>query len=273
MILSREQKKIIKSKFDIIGPIRTWQRFAKEVRLSGKPLLADADRYKNSIFVAGCQRSGTTAVSRLLTNGEGLGNFWKRRDEELDAAVILSGKEKLDVTARYCFQTTYLNEQYREYIDNVDHHQLVWILRNPYSVVYSLVYNWEAFAFSELYDSCGEQWRIKHAAEIEPERNTDMVFKACCSYNSKIEQLRYLLLSLPEERLIVLDYDELVESKELILPKLYRFLGLTYLPLYAEQIHSRSVDKSQKLSDQERQLVQKMCVQEYESMACHVLQS
>lgn len=273
MILSREQKKIIKSKFDIIGPIRTWQRFAKEVRLSGKPLLADAGRYKDSIFVAGCQRSGTTAVSRLLTNGEGLGNFWKRRDEELDAAVILSGKEKLNPAARYCFQTTYLNERYLEYLDNVGHHQLVWILRNPYSVVYSLVYNWEAFAFKELYGACGEKWLIDHASEVVPESGTEMVFKACCSYNSKIEQLRYLLRSLPKEKLIVLDYDELVASKELILPKLYQFLNLTYHSNYAEQIHSRSVDKSQKLSDEERQIVQKMCVEEYENMACHVLKS
>jgi hypothetical protein len=43
-------------------------------------------------------------------------------DNELDAALILSGRVAHEPQGRYCFQTTYLNECYSEYFEHRDGH-------------------------------------------------------------------------------------------------------------------------------------------------------
>ena len=42
----------------------------------------------------------------------------------------------MDPAGRFCFQTTYLNNHVFEYFEH-DHYQLIWVLRNPFSVVVS----------------------------------------------------------------------------------------------------------------------------------------
>jgi ligand-binding sensor domain-containing protein len=44
-------------------------------------------------------------------------NYWFGRDDELDAALILSGHVDHQQNGRYCFQTTYINECFREYFE------------------------------------------------------------------------------------------------------------------------------------------------------------
>jgi len=102
--------------------IITWKKFAPEVRPGGCNLLARLDEFPNSILVSGCQRSGTTMLLRLITQSEGMVNYWFGRDDELDAALILSGFEPHTPHGRYSFQTTYLNECAHEYYDHVNGH-------------------------------------------------------------------------------------------------------------------------------------------------------
>ena len=136
-------------------PINTWKRFARDVRAGKCKLLKELPKFDNSILVAGCQRSGTTALSRVITTSNGMVNYWFGKDDELDAALILSGNVHHVPRGRYCFQTTYLNECYIEYFDHLQKHRLIWIIRNPFSVIYSMMYNWGSFAFNELFDACG----------------------------------------------------------------------------------------------------------------------
>ena len=147
------------------SPVKSWAQFDRKVRYSGHKLLAQLDMYHNSILVAGCQRSGTTALSRLITGSEGMVNFQLGKDDELDAALILSGWIPYQPIGRYCFQTTYLNDSYTEYFEHYDY-KLIWVLRNPYSVVYSMLHNWKNGALNRLFHHCGskliegrEKWR------------------------------------------------------------------------------------------------------------------
>src|SRR5215471_17197891 len=47
---------------------RTWRRFHRGVRRRGLPLLKNLPSYPRCILVAGCQRSGTTMLTRLIAH-------------------------------------------------------------------------------------------------------------------------------------------------------------------------------------------------------------
>jgi hypothetical protein len=140
-------------------PIRNWRQFTAHVRNTENKLLKTLDQFQNAVLVTGCQRSGTTMLSRIIFQSEGMVNYWQGRDDELDAALILAGRKPVSVPGRYCFQTTYVNEQYVEYYEHSGDFKIIWVLRNPFSVVCSLLYNWAPrsldgtfmrFAFGEL---------------------------------------------------------------------------------------------------------------------------
>ncbi|MGH8222484.1 MAG: hypothetical protein ACREQZ_05875, partial [Woeseiaceae bacterium] len=135
--------------------IRSWQRFNKRIAVGGRSLLRELPRFPGAVLVAGCQRSGTTVLTRVIAGAEGFCTFRITKDDELDAALILAGEERFLPTARVCFQTTYLNDSFREYIGTQADFKLIWVIRNPFSVVYSMVYHWKTFALEDLYSRCG----------------------------------------------------------------------------------------------------------------------
>ncbi len=250
-----------------IAPIKSWKLFAREVRSGGCELLKELHKFDNSVLVAGCQRSGTTALSRLITSSDGMINYWFGKDDELDAALILSGQVDHKPHGRYCFQTTYLNECYTEYFDHVQDYKLIWIIRNPFSVVYSMLNNWGRFAFNELFDACGaalltgkELRRYERFGQLAVSR----VRRACLSYNGKVSQIFQLQDKLPGSAFIVVEYDELVEHRTYILPQIYDFIGLEYKSEYDKKLHGDSVNKAKRLSQKERQIIQNCCIPVYE---------
>ena len=85
-------------------------------------------------------------LTRLIAGAPGFTRLALTADDELDAALALAGLIDLPVGSRYCFQTTYLNECYADYRMLGPGQRLIWVLRNPYSVVYSMLYNWGRFA-------------------------------------------------------------------------------------------------------------------------------
>ena len=135
--------------------IHKWQKFASLVRSKKTGLLSELDNFPDSVLVTGCQRSGTTMLSRLITNTPEMENFWFGNDEELAAALILSGYVDYQSDARHCFQTTYLNEQLEEYFELQGQQQIIWVLRSPDSVIYSMIHNWRRFALNELFLAVG----------------------------------------------------------------------------------------------------------------------
>ena len=255
--------------------ITTWPQFHRQVRRRQDRLLATLDRYPDSILVTGCQRSGTTMLARLFTGTEGMVNYWFGRDDELDAALVLSGRHEEMPRGRYCFQTTYLNENVGEYFEHAGH-RIVWVLRNPHSVVYSMLYNWgkfgSRFALNELFDAVGQP----HASEPERRRlawlgrlAVSPLHRACYAYVGKVSQLFRLAGEPLDNRLIVVEYDELVRRKEALLPWLYEQVGLPWKGEYADSVRGGSVDKASRLTPGEREAIDRICLPTYErARAC-----
>ena len=141
-----------------VGPIKTWKAFDSRVRPLGCSLLNRLTRYRDAILVAGCQRSGTTMLSSIILKSHGIVDYTVENvDDELMGALILCGIVEHCQAGRYCFQTTYLDECYKEYFEEKYDFKLIWIIRNPYSVVYSMVYNWSRRALNDLFRRCGSQ--------------------------------------------------------------------------------------------------------------------
>jgi len=243
--------------------ITTWAEFNRRIRSRGVPLLGALGHFPNSVLVTGCQRSGTTMLTRILTLSQGMTNYWFGPDDELDAALILSGYVQYAAQGRHCFQTTYVGPGCEEYIAHRDEgHRIVFVLRNPYSVIYSMLYNWSDAALDQLFVESGVpelqgierlRWRAFGLRAIGRLR------RACWAYRGKIRQLFVLRQHFSSEQLMAVDYDDLVRRKEQVLPAIYAFIHLPYDPRYAERIHARSLRKTQRLSEKERATIRELC--------------
>jgi hypothetical protein len=254
--LSREERATLRR-------VRSWKRFHDGPRQQLAPLLTSLREFPNCVLVAGCQRSGTTITTRIIARTRGFQRFAFTHDDELDAALILAGHIRLPQGRRYCFQTTYLNERYPDYALMRPDQRLVWVLRNPYSVVYSMVNNWKRFALEELYDSCAP------AASARPARHWLWPFgpsaaeKASVAYAAKTAQLMLIRELIGSERLFVLEYDQMVQAPEKWLPALFLFIGEPYDPAYAHALRRDSLEKALSMPGRMRELVDRYAVPTY----------
>jgi hypothetical protein len=247
---------------DAVARYRTWKRFHYGPRQQPTPLLASITRYPTSVLVAGCQRSGTTIMTRIIAKARGFQRFAFTHDDELDAALILAGHVRVPDDRRYCFQTTYLNERYPDYALMRPDQKLIWVLRNPYSVVYSMLYNWKRFALEELYDSCvptahagmGGFWPF----------GPSLARKAALAYAHKTAQLEEIRRIVGPERLRVIEYDRLVQEPQTWLRAIFSFIGEPYDPAYARSLRADSVDKARRMSRRVRSLVEQFAVPTYD---------
>lgn len=242
--------------------INSWKDFKKSVRSKGCSLLKKLDSFPNSILVTGCQRSGTTILSRILSQSDGMVDFSSGEDDELDAALILAGYVEHTPRGRYCFQTTYLNECYREYFLHRNGAKIIWVLRNPYSVVYSMLHNWRSFALNELFLNCGLEFlteKERKRMKIFGKYGVTKLRKACCAYVGKTRQVFALKARLSADAIMFVEYDNLIKNRETILPAIYDFIGLTYHPKYAERLHYRSLKKAIALSGRGRSEIDRFC--------------
>lgn len=246
--------------------VSSWRQFDCHIRSRKHKLLAKLENFHNPVLVAGCQRSGTTALSQLITGSEGMTAFQFGKDDELDAALILSGWARLSPGPRYCFQTTYLNNSYPEYFEH-NNYKLVWVLRNPASVVYSMLYNWNNNALNRLFNHCGaalldndsERWRYRYlGAHFIPR-----IKRACLSYHARVSELFRLREQLDNDRLFIVDYDQLTNHKEHVLPAIYDYIGLPYKKSYADRIHSSSVNKALKFQEMYQDVLERYCLPVY----------
>lgn len=247
--------------------IRTWRQFSRLVRSKGCGLLRRLDEFPNSILITGCQRSGTTMLSRIITQSEGMVNYWFGPDDELAAALILSGYVDHTPRGRYCFQTTYLNECYHEYFEHKMGHKIIWVLRNPFSVVHSILFNWRMFASNELFRGCGTYLlsdKEKRRYNLLGVWGISKLRRACLSFNGKVSQAFELNDRIGKYQMLVVDYDDLVEQKQRILPLIYRFIDLPYRDEYCHKIHPKSINKASRLSKHEYALIKELCSPVYD---------
>lgn len=246
---------------------KLWRKFAQEVRSKGCSLLDRLSDYKEPVLVTGCQRSGTTLLARIIRHSHGFIDFQTSIDDELDAALILSGNAQTNRDGRYCFQTTYVNECFYEYFPHKDNVRMIWVIRNPFSVVWSMVHNWERFALNELYLSCGEM----HHSELQHVRSClgfrwffsqpDKFTMACLAYTGKTMQLFELAKQFSAQRLLVVEYDDLILRSLEFLPKIYDFIQEPYHEKYAAGIHTKSISKFSSFSTQKQRFIEKHCGQ------------
>lgn len=247
--------------------IRTWPAFARQVRSHGCVLLRHLRDFEDPILVTGCQRSGTTVLSRIIRTSAGMVDYVQRRDDELEAGLILAGVRRDALPrGRYCFQTTYLNDCYCEYLDQPGLFRMLWVLRNPYSVVQSMLYNWGRFAFDELFEQVGRAHLVRgeRALRLLGPFAIPRVRRACAAYTGKLAQLFELRRHLGPDRLGVVDYDELVRDKETTLARIYRFLDLEYRPEYGQVLCGSSRTKAARLTHFERRVIAAEACPSYE---------
>jgi len=246
--------------------IDSWRKFVKQVRSNNDNLLCRLEQFPHAILVGGCQRSGTTMLSDVIMQSDKIVNL-SGIDKELTAALILSGNASAPLGDRYCFQTTYLNECYIEYWQYSGNQKLIWVIRNPFSVAYSLTRFSENFCLDELFTSCG------HAFMDENDRrkfnrfglwSVSRIRRACYAYNAKIAQIVSIMDKLGRDKVLVIDYDELVNNKEILLPKVFDFVDLPYKHEYGDMIHAKSIKKSNKLSERNRNLINSLCLPSYQ---------
>lgn len=233
---------------------RTWKRFHRGVRRPGLPLLKNLSQYPRCVLVAGCQRSGTTMLARLMASAPGFAPLALTSHGELDAALALAGFIDLPQQRRYCFQTTYLNENFLEYRTLAADQRLIWVIRNPYSVIYSMLYNWRRFALNELYQGCGVQGAGPERWLLGPSRIT----KACLAYRGKVAQILSIRRLLPPAQLLVVDYDRLVAAPTDWLPGIFAFADAPYDAAIAREVRHGSVGESDRLSGNARRLIERL---------------
>lgn len=241
----------------------TWKKFSHEVRRKGCNLLSCLDEFPNSILISGCQRSGTTMLTRAINRSNHLVDYWVSKDDELDAALILCGLTSPPKIGRYCFQTTYLNECYMEYYKHINSGlKIIWMLRNPYSVVYSMLHNWHRFALNELFNGCGSiMMSTKEHALYEKYGlwTVKRVKRACLSYNAKTQQALELYRHLGPKVFKILIYDDIVDKPSEGLREVFSFIDLEFEPSITDSIHSKSKKKHMQLPYKEINLVKNLC--------------
>jgi Sulfotransferase family len=234
-------------------------------------LLASLARYPDCVLVAGCQRSGTTMLTRIIAGASGFWRLALTRDDELDAALVLSGYVDVPADRRYCFQTTYLNECFPEYRTMGARQKLIWVLRNPHSVVHSMVYNWKRFALNELYVYCGAE-----PADIEERRRSarfpwpfgiSRTERACSAYAGKSMQIFAIRDMVPPGQLLIVDYDQMVRAPKVTLEMVFRFIGEPFDSEYGRSVRGDSVRKADGQSDVFRHRIDEIAVPAYQECA------
>lgn len=249
------------------GPkIHTWQKFGRKVRKKQVPLLQKLDMLPEAILVAGCQRSGTTMLARVISSSPSITNYGITKDDELAAALILSGYVTYTTQGRHCFQTTYLNENLEEYFQLNEKHRIVWVIRSPMSVVYSMVYNWKRFALNELFFAVGRD-QLPLAVDKQFQKygllSVKPIKRACYAYNGKVMQLNEIFTRWPRSRLFVVDYDQIVTETARVLPKIFEFLELPYNPQLEKRVLKTSLAKAEKMPHRHSKAVDDICMPVY----------
>lgn len=251
----------------MISGINRWQQFHKKVRLKQPELFLNLENFPNAVFIAGCQRSGTTILSRIIRSSEGFNNdFPAAIDDELHAALILSGREPGTNNGRYCLQTTYLNENYREYGNLRPDQKLIWVVREPQSVVFSMIYRWKTFALDELFVGCGldeihaaeQKYKLlKYGYHFFPK-----LLKACYAYNGKSKQI-FEIKKLLGNRVLIIEYEQMIKNKKEVLEEVFSFISGKYVDETGDKLVNKSLNKKKKLSDKEKRVINEMCLNTY----------
>lgn len=260
-----------------IPEIANWRQFIGKIRPKDSPLLIQTMGTGDLIFVTGCQRSGTTMVTDLFRLSNEIAPYQTALDSELEGALILGGymDARPAPGKRRCFQTTYLDDHFTEYFTYSDQFQLIFVVRNPVSVVYSMLHHWTRrvylrnYALNDVFLNCGRKGLVKSELlrfRLLGSLGVSRLRKACLSYNEKTGQLFHIVSKLGE-RVLVVEYDTLIQNKERMLPRLFKFVDLPYAPSFADHVKAGSLRKGASLSPRKQELIREACMKTYKKAA------
>jgi hypothetical protein len=264
MLITNNVKNMI-NKGRVYFPPLHWWYFSKKVKHGGKKLLTEINKFEHPILVTGCQRSGTTVLRRAISQSEEMSEFWSEKDDELEGAIILSGGKRFVGEGRFCFQTTYLNEFYKEYLDIKVPFKMIWVLRDPESVIKSMLFNWKRFPLNELFLACGiDELPQKEMRSYKKYGiyGVSPVVRGCCSYIGKLKQLSELSKKIDKDQLYVVDYNDILENRS-ILKNIYDFVNLEYEESYSKIFKSSEKRKINILTENQKKIIASMCNAQY----------
>ncbi len=130
-----------------------------------------------------------------------------------------------------------------------------------------MCYHWKRkieltnFALNELFNSCGSG--LLHNKEKKQYNlfgciAVSSLKKACLSYVAKTGQIFELKENLGDA-VTIIDYDDLISKKELVLPFAFDFIELSYSSQYAELIHAKGIKRADKLTKDEKRTIKQLC--------------
>jgi hypothetical protein len=225
--------------------IASWADFYAAV--DDGPYLTRLDDYPSALLVAGSDPAATTALARLFKRLPGFAHAASRHDE-LDGALALAGlTQQRAAPGRHCFDTSHLRERYGEYFRH-ERFTLVWVLREPRAAVSSLL---DSRARLPLGDGSARFGR--------PARSR--LEKACAHYLATVQHTAEIKARL-DDRVAIVDYDELAEHRDRVLPALCAFAGVAFDDQLLRHLHGKSVRKG-KLASWENMVVDQLALPAY----------
>jgi hypothetical protein len=222
-------------------------------------LLAHLDDYPDALLIAGCDWSATTAITRLFKRLPCFTDSSWGHDDELDGALLLSGLRRGPSGGRHCFQTSYVREHYREYFAH-DDFRLIWIVREPRAAVSSLLGSQQkALALPR-------RIALGLAGKSSGGEGLSRLEKACAHYVASVRQTLELKERLGE-RVAIVDYDDLANDRERLLPALCRFARVSCDAQLLRHLHGKSVRKGA-LASWEAAIVDERALPAYRRARC-----
>ena len=241
-------------------PVTSWADFDELVALPGRPLLARLDDYEDSLLVAGCAGSGTTAIARLFKRTDGIADHAFGHDDELDGALLLAGHMERFDDRRHCFQTSYLGDRFREYFEHGDF-RLIWILREPATVVSAMLSGWKRAALDRLLPPGGGR-PYTEATGRSVSAGGSRLDRACAAYTRSIA-CTFEIAARLGPRAAIVDYDDLAARRAQLLPQLCTFAGTPFDRRHLCHLHGKSVHRAHTLADWETARVAELAAPAY----------
>lgn len=242
------------------GPsVGSWTEFEELVAVRGRPLLARLDDYEDALLIAGCAWSGDTAIARLLKRTDGIADHGFGHDDELDGALLLAGHVDRFDARRHCFQTTYLSHRFGEYFEH-DDFRLIFLLREPLSVVGAMLNSWKRAALDRLLPAGGGPPYPESASRVP--LGASRLDKACAAYVESVARTAEIASRLGP-RVAIVDYDELAARRARLLPQLFEFARVPFDPGLLSHLHGKSVHKGHTLAAWETALVEQLAAPAY----------
>jgi hypothetical protein len=207
-------------------------------------------------------------MARVLASHRAFVPYGSSRTLELDSALLLAGLATPPGPGRYVFHTTYVNGDVDEYHRLAPECRLIWMLRRPESVVYSMLYNWSSRALDALFASCGTDAlpadvcaRYARWGRLAVRRP----LRAASAYAGKTAQVVDLARVFGPQRLMIVEYDEFVRDPAPVMQRVCRFLDIDMDAAMIAGVHRSSLRHGDRLPPRIADLVNRLCAPVYAS--------